>query len=147
MIGLMRWSIWIYAALLPLYPAELRQAFGADMTAAFAEDLEDAALRRGIAAVVRVWWRAARELVHIALPAQFGKPMVAVPLVIFAVSETMWSLQMLLATHAKPGIFPLHLVPFVVGVPSLARALTSMAVVYAGGRSLPSPLRLGGHHA
>ncbi|MES1260994.1 MAG: hypothetical protein ABUS49_04590 [Acidobacteriota bacterium] len=139
-----RWSTRVYAALLPLYPPDLRRDFGADIVEAFAEDQEDAFRTRGFSGVFRVWWRAAGELLRIALPSQKENPAIVVPVILFAFCETLWSAQLMLVFWRRPesGIV-LAGIPSMVAWPSLVAALTSLAAVWAGNRSLPNPLRFG----
>jgi len=68
-----------YRALLILYPADLRETFGADMTGVFEDQLSDAWKESGPAGVMRVWLYVAHELFFIALPAQLAAPIIVVP--------------------------------------------------------------------
>ena len=69
----------IYSLLLRLYPAELREEFGAEMTQVFLDDLEDGRRRCGVFGAARVWRRSLKELCQIAL----STPRVMVPLFIY----------------------------------------------------------------
>ena len=93
MRGLVPRSAWIYGRLLLLYPEELRREFGAEMTWAFADDLESAWGDARIAGVMQVWWYALRELLTVALPGQRSNPFVVVPALSFilaAFSQAAW---------------------------------------------------------
>jgi hypothetical protein len=144
MSALQRWSTCIYAALLPLYPPDLRRDFGTEIVEAFAEDLDDALRNRGLTAVFRIWWRAGSEFLHIAVPCQSENPVIAVPAILFAFCETLWSAQLTLIFWHRPesGII-LASIPGLIVWPGLMAALTALAAVYAGNRSLPAPLYLG----
>jgi hypothetical protein len=70
-------NAWIYRKLLLLYPQDLRRQFGAEMTLAFTEDIENMGARR-------VWWCAIREVMTVALPDQRSNRSVLVPVFSFA---------------------------------------------------------------
>lgn len=57
-----------YRASLWLYPAELRRAYGRDMVDAFERGLETEWRRRGQWGILRAGFRAAGELITVALP-------------------------------------------------------------------------------
>jgi hypothetical protein len=69
-----------FAALLILYPDELRREFGDEMTDVFGLQLEEAWEESGFAGLIRVWIRAIGELLFVALPAQLAQPIVVVPM-------------------------------------------------------------------
>ena len=69
MTPVLRVSSWIYRALLPAYPSDLRYDFGDEMTDAFVEDLATAAQSRGPWGVIAIWWWALYEVVMVAIPA------------------------------------------------------------------------------
>jgi hypothetical protein len=127
-------SIRVYAAALPLYPPELRRDFGVEMTAVFAEDLEEAWRSAGLAGVIRVWSRAGWEVVRIALPGLVTNPAIGVPLLSFVQSVGALTTEVLLS-HGRLSA-PVLLLP------GLAAALTSIAAVRAGKLGLPVPLEL-----
>ena len=147
MMTIQKVSARVYAALLPLYPPDLLRDFGPEMAEAFAEDLADALQHRGLAGGIRVWWRSLCELVRIALPRQAENPAFAVPCILFALSETLISAELMLAIGQKSGasaISDMHLVaiPVITLWPSTLAALTALAAVRAGNRGLPAQLRL-----
>lgn len=72
----LRFSSWIYRAILLLYPDDLRLDFGAEMTEVFTEDLARAWLRRGPSGVAAVWCCAASEIVSVAIPERLENPAV-----------------------------------------------------------------------
>jgi hypothetical protein len=148
MTKLLQFSARIYSALLPLYPPDLRRDFGQEMAEAFAEDIEDALKHRGLVGVIRVWICALGELLRIALPSQAENPAVAVPCIIFVLSETVMSAQLMLAFSQKSvalarGEMPFESIPVVILWPSLVAALTALVAVRMGNRSLPAQLKLG----
>jgi len=75
----------IYSLLLRLYPAELREDFGPEMTQVFLDDVEDGRRRHGHIGIAHVWWRSLKELCQIAL----STPRVMVPLFIY-LSQTLY---------------------------------------------------------
>jgi len=75
----------IYALLLRLYPTELRDDFGAEMTEVFLDDLEDGRRRYGWFGAARVWWYSLKELCQIVL----STPRVMLPLFIY-LSQTLY---------------------------------------------------------
>jgi hypothetical protein len=126
----------IYAAMLPLYPADLRRDFGAEMTAVFAEDLADAWRNSGIAGAIRVWNSAAFDLVQVAAPALMEKPSVAVPVLAFLLSLAIVGAELMVVP--RRGDFALE------GAlcAALVTALTSFVSVRVGESSAPQPLEL-----
>jgi hypothetical protein len=141
MTAMVRMGRRLYSASLPLYPAELRREFGAEMVEAFTDDMEDACRHRGFKATARVWGRALSELLRIALPQHLQKPAIAVPCILFACCEIVWSVQMMMIVHRT---LPAGLIAVMMFFPSLTVALTAAVAVCAGNRSLPTPLRIGG---
>jgi hypothetical protein len=75
----------IYSLLLRLYPADLREHFGPEMTQVFLDDLEDRRRRHGLPGAARVWWHSLKELCQIALLT----PRVLAPLFIY-LSQTLY---------------------------------------------------------
>lgn len=86
MTNLVDWNDRIYGRLLLLYPADLRRDFGAEMAFVFSEDLAVARREAGAAGMLRVWRNTLRELLCLALPPLAAKPVVAVPVLSFAVN-------------------------------------------------------------
>ena len=68
MSALLTLSTRVYAAILFLYPAELRRDFGGEILEVFREDLSHASSYRALAGMLSVWACALREFVRIALP-------------------------------------------------------------------------------
>ena len=75
----------IYSLLLHLYPADLREDFGPEMTQVFLDDLGEGRRRHGCIGVARVWWRSVKELCQIAL----STPRVMVSVFIY-LSQTLY---------------------------------------------------------
>lgn len=124
----------IYAAVLPLYPPDLRRDFGAEMTEVFLEDLAEAWRNAGLAGAIRVWSRAAWEIARIALPRQLENPAIGVPLLSFVQSVVALTTEMLIS-HGRISA-PVLLLP------GLVAALTSIAALRVGKLGLPAPLEL-----
>jgi hypothetical protein len=68
----------VYQSSLALYPSELRRDFGAEMVEVFHEQVSEAYFRRGFPGLLRVWFRATREFVTVALPARLSEHMVPI---------------------------------------------------------------------
>ena len=68
----------VYATSLVLYPNELRREFGAEMVEVFDEQVSEAYSRSGFPGLLRVWFRATREFVTIALPGRLAESMVPI---------------------------------------------------------------------
>lgn len=80
----------VYQRLLFLYPQDLREEFGSEMTLAFADDLQSAWSDGEVTRVLRIWWSALCEIGTVALPGQQSNRYVLVPTLCFlmvAVSE------------------------------------------------------------
>jgi hypothetical protein len=116
-------NAWLYEKLLLLYPEDLRRDFGAEMTLAFADDIE-------IMGVPRVWWCALGELLTVALPGQRSNPSVVVPALSFAVSAVTESAELWIGMHLAHGVEHLPLTDsiFVVVLPSLLNAFVAFIV-------------------
>jgi hypothetical protein len=126
----------IYGAMLPLYPAELRRDFGAEMTTVFAEDLADAWRNSGIAGAIRVWNSAALDFVQVAVPGLMEKPSIAVPVLAFLLSTAVVGAELMLLP--RRNFAPLGSV----FCGALVTALTSFVAVRVGESSAPQPLEL-----
>jgi hypothetical protein len=138
MTALITLSARAYSAMLPLYPAELRRDFGAEMTAVFAEDLADAWRNSGIAGALRVWSSAALDFVQVAVPGLMEKPSIAVPVLAFLLNAAVVGGEIImLASRRDPG-------PALGSVlcGALLTALTSFVAVRVGESSAPQPLEL-----
>ncbi len=71
----------VYQRSLIFYPKDLRDEFGSEMMEVFDEQVADAYSRSGFAGILRLWFRATREIVTVALPGRFTQralPIVAV---------------------------------------------------------------------
>lgn len=75
----------VYQSSLVLYSKDLRGDFGAEMADVFDEQLAEAYSRSGAAGVLHVWFRAAREMVTVAIPGRLAG--LAIPIV--AVTATL----------------------------------------------------------
>ncbi len=69
------WSLALYRALLALYPAPFRRAFGRQMEQVFAAQHQDACRRGGVVALARLWWRTLGDLLATALAERMEQPM------------------------------------------------------------------------
>jgi len=58
----------LFALVMPLYPAALRNEFGPDMAEVFEQQIRDESAQRGFIGVVRVWFGVARDVAHSAVP-------------------------------------------------------------------------------
>jgi hypothetical protein len=125
----------IYGAMLPLYPAELRRDFGAEMTTVFAEDLADAWRNSGIAGAIRVWNSAALDFVQVAVPGLMEKPSIAVPVLAFLFCTAIVGAELMLAPRRDFALEGALSAAFVT-------ALTSFVTVRVGESSAPQPLEL-----
>src|SRR5438270_4941052 len=123
MTTLLSVSARLYAAALPLYPRDLRQEFGSDMAEVFNEDLSDAVERAGLRGAIQVWYRSVWELLRFALPGHMENPLIAVPCIIFALSELVMSGELMLAVSRRIDFANAHLhtaaIPFFAMGPSL----------------------------
>ena len=121
-------NAWLYEKLLLLYPEDLRRAFGAEMSLAFADDIE-------IMGAPRVWWCALRELLTVALPGQSSNRSVVVPAISFALCAFTQSVELWIGMHQSPGLEGLPLVGAIIYVllPSFMNACVAFVVtrVYA----------------
>lgn len=140
MSALLSFSVRAYAAMLFLYPAELRRDFGAEILDVFREDLGHAGSFRGLAGIASVWACALREFLRIALPAYAENRRVAVPAILFALNEAVLTIpQKLIFVHRPVSL------QFILATalwPSLLAALTALVVVILGQQCPLFPLRL-----
>jgi hypothetical protein len=136
-------SVRAYAALVALYPVELRREFGSEIVAVFGEDLANAVCFRGFAGFLSVWWCALREFGRIALPAQAENRLIAVPCILFALEETFLALQQTIILGLGHHPVSLHFILATAAWPSLLASLTSVVVVIVGKQCPLFPLRLG----
>jgi hypothetical protein len=70
----------LYRASLWLYPRDLRRGLGSEMTALFAEALEDAGRRPGCLSVSGLWLSTAQDFVRVALRGHLMNPALVIPL-------------------------------------------------------------------
>ncbi len=127
----------IYCLLLHLYPAELRHAFGAEMTQVFLDDIDDNGAVRG-------WWRSLKELFRIALPAAFSRRYVQVPATLGFLQVLYMCTLITFAPRDPASPLPHSLAEIIViTVPSaLASAVIALVALYVGDRAVPEPLNL-----
>ncbi len=131
----------VYAAMITLGPTDLCQRFGPEMTQVFAEDLDDSYRACGLAGAARVWLRAAKELIRIAVPEQISKREFAVPFIVFALFCVETGFQILALRHISPQpLAPEIAMALAFG---LLAAAAAFVAIRAGNRSLPQPLDLG----
>jgi hypothetical protein len=139
----------VYSTVLPLYPPDLNQNFGAEMTQVFTEDLDNAWENEGLTGAIRVWSAAGWEILRFALPVQAAKPAIAAPVISFALSVTAWSATM---QHALRQMLETGALPLVEGFcgivlwQSLVSAFIALVTVRVGRLSVPMSLGLGAAH-
>jgi len=131
----------VYSVLLSLYPAELRNDFGEEMTQVFLEDLEDSQRRRGISGAARVWWRSIKELFRIALAAHAAGREIAVALITYVFTE-FYFLGIVMLEGRKHIPRPAELDGASVLVFGLFPAVIAYVALRIGNRSVPMPLDL-----
>jgi hypothetical protein len=71
----------VYESSLVFYPKDLRGDFGNEMIGVFDEQVSEAYTRSGFSGLLRVWFRATREIVTVAFPARLAEraiPIIAV---------------------------------------------------------------------
>ena len=145
MNDLLHFSAALYEWLLFLYPEELREDFGEEMTLAFAEDLEQAWGDARWAGVLQIWWYAFYELAAVALPAQGSNRYFVVPATSFfaclaADTALMW-VAAVLNKHVDPAaVFASQW--FLVPPVSLVNALVALVVTCFYARCPMTVLRL-----
>jgi hypothetical protein len=123
-------NAWLYRKLLLLYPRDLRLEFGAEMTLAFAEDIQNMGK-------LRAWWCALSELVTVALPGQVSNRSVLVPALAFVFVASTQSAELCLALHQVTRVEASLLfdaIRLVVLLPSFLSACVAFVVTrfYAG---------------
>jgi hypothetical protein len=131
-------NAWLYQKLLLLYPQDLRREFGAEMTLAFAEDVQNMGN-------LRVWWCALRELVSVALPGQVSNRSVLVPALSFVVVASAQSAELCLAIHYATRVNVAMLsdgIRLAVLLPSVASGLVGFVVTRVYARSSIASLQL-----
>ncbi len=69
------WSLSIYRALLALYPAPFRRAFGRQMEQVFAAQCREVFRREGAVALARLWWWTLGDLLATAFAERMEQPM------------------------------------------------------------------------
>jgi len=115
-------NAWLFEKLLLLYPEDLRRDFGAEMTLAFADDIEIMGARR-------VWWCALRELLTVALPAQRSNRSVLVPALSFALCAVTQSAELWIGMHQAHAMdLPLAGCVVYIFLPSLSNAVVAFIV-------------------
>jgi hypothetical protein len=139
---LLRLSLFVYAHLMRVYPADLRRGFGPDMLEAFSDDLSSA---RGIGGILCVWRTTLCEVIAIALPAWLEIPTVAVPLLSAAIVVA--SQSPLVVMEARRQIltpYPILADAIIaVGIESAIAAMTSFVAIYRWKRAGLITLRIG----
>jgi hypothetical protein len=117
-------NAWLFQKMLLLYPQDLRREFGAEMTLAFAEDIQNMGY-------LRVWWCAMRELLTVALPGQISNRSVLVPALSFVTSALTESAELCIGIHQAPrtdvAMLPEQIL-LVVLLPSLLNAFVAFVV-------------------
>jgi hypothetical protein len=133
----------IYSLFLALYPAELRNAFGAEMIQVFGEDLEDSYRTRGFPGAARVWYRSLKELFHVALPARAAEREISVAVIMYVLQEVYFFGILMLAGRGTSDVPTSHGSGiFEVMVWGLFPAFIAFVAVRVGNRALPVPLDL-----
>lgn len=77
----------VYKSSLAFYPKDLRGDFGDEMIDVFDQQAWEAYLRSGISGLLRVWFRATREIVTVAFPERLAER--AVPIVAVAATSVL----------------------------------------------------------
>ena len=138
MSSFLRYSSVIYRKLLWVCPKDLRSDFGTEMALVFADDLAESWMDTGIPGVIRVWSRAAGELLSIALSQVAGARGVLVSAICCGLSALCLGGELMLArAHATPGGNGPALMDAIMTVvvwPSLTAALVSFVAVRASAR-------------
>jgi hypothetical protein len=80
----------VYESSLALYPGEFRREYGTEMVEVFDEQVSDAYSRNGFPGLLRVWFRAMREFVTVALPSRLAQRMVPIMGVTAALALMAW---------------------------------------------------------
>jgi hypothetical protein len=124
----------IYGMMLRLYPAELRHAFGAEMTEVFLEDLASGR-------PTRVWWCSLKELFRIALPAALSHRYVVVPALLYLLQALYMGSVMIWVPRDRVPHSIEELVVLAT-LPGLASAVMAFVALYIGDRAVPEPLNL-----
>ena len=134
----LRCSSAIYRKLLWVCPKDLQRDFGTEMALVFADDLAETWMNTGIPGAVRVWSRAAGELLGIALSQVAGARGMLVSAICCGLSAICLGGELMLArAHASPagnGPALMDAVLTVVVWPSLTAALVSFVAVRVGAR-------------
>jgi hypothetical protein len=101
MRGFLKFSAKSYRVLLFLYPPNLRDEFGDEMTWVFAEELACAwQQRHRVFRVLQVWFCALAEVISIAFPSWIANPAIIAPLAAFGMSKLTMGLLPSLASGA-----------------------------------------------
>jgi hypothetical protein len=137
-------SISLYSILLSLYPAELRNRFGAEMTQVFLEDLDESYAARGFFGASGVWFRSLKELLRIALPACAARREVTVAFITYILMEIYLGGIMLLARGDPRAVLPKSMEQMIVLglVAGLVPASIAFIALRTSNRSVPVPLNL-----
>jgi hypothetical protein len=80
----------VYEKSLIFYPKNVRSDFGSEMTEVFDEQVSEAYSRSGFVGLLRVWLRATREFVTVALPGRLGGRIVPMAAVMVALALMLW---------------------------------------------------------
>jgi hypothetical protein len=137
----------VYSVFLSLYPVELKEKFGPEMTRVFLEDLEDSSRTRGFSGAAAVWYRSLKEVFRVALPARAAQREVAVALVMYVLQQIYMGAIVLLAPRGPSD--PITSIPCgpliaLTLVFPLFPALIAFLALRVGNRAVPEPLCLVG---
>jgi hypothetical protein len=80
----------VYETSLLFYPNDLRSDFGNEMIEVFNEQVWEAYSRSGFVGLLRVWFRATREFVTVALPGRLGGRMVPIATMTVVLAFMVW---------------------------------------------------------
>jgi hypothetical protein len=80
----------VYEKCLIFYPKDVRSDFGSEMMEVFDEQVSEAYSRSGFAGLLRVWLRATREFVTVALPGRLGGRIVPMAAVTVVLALMLW---------------------------------------------------------
>ena len=148
MIDTLQLSSRLYGRLLVYYPEDLRRDYGAEMSLAFAEDLDCARRDSGWVGVFRVWRTAIAEFVRFALPGRLSTPAFRVPAIASAIFVATMAAQVSALWRHAPGVPTFfHALGVALILPLLLTPGISLLAVWACRGRRPLSLQLSQEHA
>ncbi len=79
-----------YESSLILYPQDLRSDFGNEMIDVFDEQAAEAYSRTGFSGLLRVWFRATREIITVAFPGRLAERLIPIAAVTATLAFMLW---------------------------------------------------------